>query len=183
MTPDTPRYDQYEASLQTDLQLLCRQRGWLPARFIHTDDLEEKWKELAPEYLQDAVAQFNAYPVATLAWAAYIGIAEAAFWDTDWEANKMRGYISIAGEGGFDTLDENVVRNILNLPLDAPEATHIDDQLACLAGSADDRLRHEGAEPGSPDAFYLFTRTLRVLYRMGVALELHRSGYRWEEVR
>ena len=182
MKPNIPQYDRYEANLQTDLQLLCCQRGWLKGKFIHTDDLEEKWKEIAPEFLQDAVDQFERYPIATLAWPVYIGMAEAALWDEDWESNRKHGYGFIRGEEGFDTLDDNIIRNILHLAIDSDTAHAMDAQAECLANTANSNLRHEGVEPGTSDAFYLFTRTLRVMYRMGVALELTRRGYKWEEV-
>ena len=179
---DTSWYDRFEASLQSDLLELCARQGWLQGRIMECDDLNRQWKRLAPEYMPDAVAQFNAYPLATLAWPGYMGMAEAALWDEDWERNRSFGYAFLHGGAGFDTLDERVLRDLLHMEPDSAEARQTDNRLERLATLANDRLRHEGAEPGSADAFYLFSRALKAMYRVGVALELQRRGYHWEKM-
>ena len=95
-------YDRYEAELFTQLFKCCRSRGWLPERFPESEDINSKWNDISAEFIQDAVREFNSYPLATLAWSAYIGAAVAKWWDKDWEVNSLRGYSSLLGERGFD---------------------------------------------------------------------------------
>ena len=43
-------------------------------------------------------------------------------------------------------------------------------------------IRHEQIEPQSPIAFHVFARAIKVMYRIGAALELKRLGYKLELV-
>ena len=43
-------------------------------------------------------------------------------------------------------------------------------------------IRHEQVEPQSPAAFYIFTRAIKTMYRIGAAMELRRLGYKLERV-
>ena len=43
-------------------------------------------------------------------------------------------------------------------------------------------IRREQIEPQSPMAFHVFARAVKVMYRIGAALELKRLGYKFEEV-
>lgn len=179
--PNIALYDRYEQALQTLLSDMAAMRGWFSQPMPSSDDLEEKWRELAPDYLNDAVGEYNAYPLSALAWAAYVGLAQTQLWEEDWQHNRLRGYRSLQGGNGFDDMDENILLNILHLPLDCPEAESLADRLRLCAEMADSRMKHEGVEPGTVDAFYLFVRTVRVMYRIGVALGLARLGYRMEK--
>lgn len=179
-TPDTTMYDKYEVELQMQLNNLCTSNEWLPVPILSTDDIEEKWADLAPEYLADAAREYNTYPLSALAWASYIGMAVAKWWDTDWENNRYRTYMSLKGSRGFDNMDEHIITDILHYKLEGVEHNNIDAVLRQCATAANDRLRHESVEPGTVDAFYLFTRTVRVMYRIGAALGLAQLGYKME---
>jgi len=43
-------------------------------------------------------------------------------------------------------------------------------------------IRKEGIEPQSPDAFYVFARSVKVLFKIGVSVALKRLGYKYEKV-
>ncbi|MBP5318352.1 MAG: hypothetical protein J6Y77_02995 [Paludibacteraceae bacterium] len=179
--PNIALYDRYEQSLQTQLSDTAAMRGWFSDPMPESADLEEKWRELAPDYLNDAVREYNAYPLSALAWAGFVGLAEAQWWEEDWQHNRERGYRSLQGENGFDDMDEYILQNILHLSPDEAESETLSDRLRLCAEMADARMKHEGVAPGTVDAFYLFVRTVRVMYRIGVALGLARLGYRMEK--
>jgi hypothetical protein len=43
-------------------------------------------------------------------------------------------------------------------------------------------IRHEQIEPQSPMAFHVFARAVKVMFRMGAALQLKRLGYKFEKM-
>ena len=48
-------------------------------------DIEEQWERIAQSYLPDGVREFSAYPLVSLGWMMYVGMAIAHMWDTDWQ--------------------------------------------------------------------------------------------------
>ncbi len=175
-------YDRYEAELFTQLFKCCRSRGWLPEKFPESEDINGKWNDISAEFIQDAVREFNSYPLATLAWSAYIGAAVAKWWDKDWDVNSLRGYSSLLGERGFDDMDEHILQDILFYKLGSADAEHLHSVFNTCASEADALLRRSGAEAGTADAFYVFVRTLRVMYRIGAAIQLTVMGYSFQKL-
>ena len=43
-------------------------------------------------------------------------------------------------------------------------------------------IRHEHIEPASPRAYYIFARTVQILYRTGASIELFLQGYKLEKL-
>ena len=43
-------------------------------------------------------------------------------------------------------------------------------------------IRKENIEPQSPDAFYVFARSVKVLFKVGVSIALKRLGYKYQKV-
>ncbi|MCQ2350932.1 MAG: hypothetical protein MJ003_03060 [Paludibacteraceae bacterium] len=170
-------YDRYEAELLQQLVTLCNERGLLSGKLPSSVDIEDKWKDLSADFMVDAVREYNSYPLATLAWTAYIGAAVAHWWDTDWKQNKTRSYKSLLGFKGFDDMDEHIVQNVLHYKLGDDNATMLDNAFHLCADKANNMLLHQGVEPGSTDAFYLFVRTLRVMYIIGASVHLKQLGY------
>lgn len=64
-------YDRFEADLFTKLFKACADKGWLPEKFPESEDINERWNDISVEFIQDAVKEFNNYPMATLAWSFY----------------------------------------------------------------------------------------------------------------
>lgn len=178
----TPYFDEYENRLQVELLKLCTSHGMLASTLLASEDIDARWKEYAPHYMADAVSQINAYPAAAIAWAGYVGMAVAHWWDADWEHRAEAPYELLHGEQDFDDMDEHITRDILGLALDSPEAQRIEEMLRSCAHTAMTFIRREEIEAQSTKAFYIFARTTRVLFRIGSALELKRLGYKFEKM-
>ena len=66
-----------EEKMQNELLRLCTERGVLKGVLLATEDIDEHWKILAPEYMGDAVPEIAKYPTVSVSWAAYLGMAVA----------------------------------------------------------------------------------------------------------
>ena len=104
-------------------------------------------------------------------------MAEAKFWDTDWEIySQIKDlYGLLKGKRGFDEMDEYVREDVLMLrgqEFDACEALVGD----CAARTYN-FLSHQGIEGGTKEAFEAFVSCLRQLYLMGMAVQLKSMGY------
>ena len=109
-------------------------------------------------------------------------MAVAQWWDTDWGRNHSMKYESLHGARGFDDMDEHIVQNILGLSLDSVEAKQIVNILLCCAQKAVDFIRHEQIEHQTVKAFHVFARTVKVMFRIGAALQLKRLGYKFHKL-
>ena len=179
----TEYFDTFENNLLTELLKSCTSQGALSGTLLASDDIDERWKVYAPEYMADAVPQVNAYPAAAIAWAGYVGMAVANLWDGNWEQYAEEPYTALHGKAGFDDMDEHIVEQILGLPLDSEEAAKIEAIMRSCAHTAMTFIRREDTEAQSTKAFYIFARATRVLFRIGAAIELHRLGYKFEKVK
>lgn len=180
MTTETNYLDAFEQRLEQQLLRLATAAGELDGTLLASPDIDERWKALAPEYMADAVPQVADYPTVALAWASYLGLALAHGWDKDWEAFSRRSYQSFYGSEGFDNMDDFIVSDILGLQPGCDEAQRLADIFLRLARAAVDAIRHEQIEPQSAMAFHAFARAVRLMFRLGAAIELKRLGYRFE---
>lgn len=173
---------QYTQALEDLLLRLAEEEGLLGKQLLETDDLTELFPELAKAYLADAVPDFEKYPLVSLGWIAFVGMAMAALWDSDWEhygaieADAL--YQQIRETRGWDELDEYVLEEALGLRKESDEAKRYTTFLRRASEQAYSTLMHEQAEPSSPLAFQLYGRTLYALYRLGIALGLNLLGYK-----
>ena len=174
--------NRFEEKVQNELLRLCTSRGMLSGALLATDDVTGHWDVLAPEYVADAIGQIADYPTVSVAWAGYLGLAVAHGWDTNWEACVRTAYRQYYGEQGFDDMDEHIVQHVLGLSLESKEAKELEGMIRSCAQMAVTLIRREQIEPQSPMAFHVFARVIKVMYRVGAALELKRLGYRLEEV-
>lgn len=175
--------DHYEARLEQDLMQMLQSRNELPAGPLpQTPDISEKWHDLAPSYCADAVKEIAKYPLVSLGWAMYLGMALAKYWDDDWStyAKHPNLYEHLRDKRGFDYMDE-VVREELFLMKAGSEAfTKCEDLVRSCSQMAHDQIRHEQIEPSTPMAFHVFARSIKVLYRVGAAVGLRKLGYKME---
>lgn len=74
---DTEYLNRFEERLQQELLRLCTDYHVLDGTLLATEDLDNRWHDLAPEYVADAVEQIRDYPVVSVAWAAYLGLGVA----------------------------------------------------------------------------------------------------------
>lgn len=175
-------FDIFENNLLQELMKLCTSHKMLEGTLLASDDIDERWKEYAPEYMADAVPQVNAFPAAAIAWAGYVGMAVAHRWDENWAEYATEPYDKLHGEQGFDDMDEYIVQNILGLSLEDEAAQKIEEMMRRCANTAITYIRREETEAQSTKAFYIFARTTRSMFRIGAAMELHRLGYKFEKV-
>lgn len=178
----TEYFDTFENNLLKELLRLCTSHKMLEGTLLASDDIDERWKEYAPEYMADAVPQVNAFPAAAIAWAGYVGMAVAHRWDEDWSTYAAEPYEKLHGKQGFDDMDEHILQDILGLSLEEESSQKIEDMMRRCANTAITYIRREDTEAQSTKAFYIFARTTRVLFRIGAAMELHRLGYKFEKV-
>lgn len=171
--------EEYEKRLEKLLARLCAKEGGM----MLVEELEERWIEDAPEYMADAVGQINSYPAFTLAVAGFYGMALAALWDTNWEAHKRDSYVGFKNKGGgFDTVDEYILKEIVGVEPESDARKGIDDLMRTLAHTAMSAIQHEDIESQTTRAFYILARTAKVMFRAGVTMELIRRGYHYERV-
>lgn len=182
MDIDKAYLDRFENRMQDEMLKVCTSKGMLDGVLLSGEDIDGLWKVLAPEYVADAVVQVQDYPVVSLAWAAYLGMAVAYGWDADWAVYSKKSYQSYYGQEGYDDMDEHIVRDLLGLALDGDEAIRLAEVLRSCAQSGISLIRHEGIEPQSPLAFHVFARACRVMFRIGAAIQLRRMGYKFEKV-
>lgn len=176
------RFDRFEADLEKQLLQMCTGLGMLGGTLLASDDIDEKWREFAPEYMADAVKNVAEYPEFSVACAAYAGMAVAHWWDEDWGPHHSCALGALQGPRGFDDMDDNIVVNILGFALDSKEAGLIKSTVEALATGLWNFIGRSGIERGTADAFQAFARSCKVMYRIGAALELKRLGYRFQAV-
>lgn len=179
---DSRYFDTYEDNLQQEMLRVCTSLGMLDGELLSSEDIDNKWKEWAPEYIAEALPEVNSYPEFAIACAGYAGMAVAQWWDSDWGRYHSKGYETLHGPRGFDDMDEHIVMNILGHKLDSTEAEQIVNILLCCAQKAVDFIRHEQIEHQTVKAFHIFARTAKVLYRTGAAIQLRRLGYKFHKV-
>ena len=180
---DIEYLDNFEARLTEDMLRLCTSLGMLDGTLLESEDITSKWKELAPEYMADAVPNIKEFPEAAVGWAGYIGLAVAKWWDEDWGKHHNAKYSSLLGPRGFDDMDEHIMENILGYRRGSAEAGIVAKTLLCCSQLAINSIRHENIETQSVLAFQAFARATRAMFRIGAAMELKREGYRFQKVR
>ena len=174
--------DKFEDNLQAELLKLCTSRGVLGGVLLASEDIDDKWHEFAPEYMADSVREINSYPMVAIAWAAYVGMAVAEWWDKDWVKGSTQPYDTLHGKAGFDDMDEHITSEVLGIALDSEQAHAIEDVLRSCATLAITLIRREEIEAQSTKAFYIFSRTARAMYRIGASMRLYALGYKFEKV-
>lgn len=179
---DNRYFDTYENNLLQEMLRVCTSLGMLDGELLNSEDIDQKWKEWAPEYIAEALPEVNSYPEFAIACAGYAGMAVAQWWDQDWGRHHSKSYESLHGPRGFDDMDEHIVQKILGLALDSTEAKQIVNILLCCAQKGVDFIRHEQIEAQTVKAFHIFARTVKVMFRIGAALQLRRLGYKFHKV-
>lgn len=180
--------DKYEQSLTGELLKVCTQQGYLAGQLLPSEDLDEKWEQIAQPYLGDAIKEIAAYPTVAVGWMMYMGMAVAHYWDVDWALyGKMENlYEYVRDKRGFDCMDEHIREKVLGLsPKDKPEDGKLrneydalEELVHMLSTIGLTRIRREQIEPQSPLAFRVYVRTIHALYLIGASVELYRLGYK-----
>lgn len=159
----------------------CSDDKLLDGQMLTVEELNDKWRTSAAEYMAAAVPQIAEYPLAAIAWACYMGMGAAVLWDKSWGEHKDTEdwYSLMASPRGFDEMDEYVVECLVGYSLSSPEAEKLENTIRKCAYLAETFIRKEGIEPQSVMAFHIFARTAKVFFELGVSLELHHRGYKY----
>lgn len=167
----------FEEKVGTELRTSLQSKGALDAHVPECPDVEEKWGEIARAYLPDGVREFEKYPVVSLGWIMFVGMALAYYWDTDWE--KYSGchdlYEELRNKRGYDELDETVVNDLLGYTGESAEK--VTELVAKSASLVYSMLNREQVEPGTDTALGCYIAALHQLYLAGMAMELNALGY------
>lgn len=169
--------DSLEHAVKTDLTQFLINTGAVDSHVPECPDVEEKWLEIVRSYIPDGAKEFEEYPVTSLGWMMFIGMAMAFYWDTDWEkySKKENYYTSLRDMKGYDHLDETVVEDLLGYK--GEKAEKIMDCVAQCASRTLSMLRHANVEAGTRVAFGCYTACLHQLFLAGMEVELNALGY------
>ncbi len=179
----TPISHPLQTQLTDQLLRLCTDSGVLDGQLLETADLNERCKDILAAYLADAVPEIPSYPLVALGWMVYVGMGVAHLWDTDWTAHANTDlYATLRTPRGFDALDEEVRESVLGMERDGTDYQACEALVRRCAQQALDFIHHAAIEPQSPEAFHAYVDTLTVLYKIGIAIELRRQGYKYEAV-
>ena len=174
--------DNFAATLLEDLHRYLVNRGAVDERMPECPDVEDKWVAVAEAYLPDGAREFASYPIASLGWMMFIGMAIAEYWDTDWEKyGKIDDlYTPMRDKRGFDNLDEYILDEVLDLHGDDAET------MQTLVGDCAERAKRalfrQDIEPGTADAFRGYVACLQCMYQLGMAVQLKAMGYHMERL-
>ena len=168
---------QFEDKVRADLISFLQKKEALDEHVPECPDVEEKWGEIARSYMPDGVREFKDYPVVSLGWMMFIGMAMSFYWDTDWEkySGKKDLYEELRDKKGYDNLDETVVEGLLGYAGEAAEK--ITELVAECASRVYGIINHEHIEPGTDVALGCYIAALHQLYLAGMAMELNALGY------
>ena len=125
--------EQYTSELQPLLLQLAQQEGFLRGPLLETADLDELWPALAQPYMASAVPDFEQYPLVSLGWMTFVGMAMAVLWDEDWQRYQPLGsalYTQLRDARGWDELDEYVLEDVLGMLRSSEEAKRYTDWYA-----------------------------------------------------
>lgn len=170
--------DRLEGLLEEGLCKLCTGAQLLDGELLRSPDIDEKWDAYIRDYVSDAVDNFNDYPEAAIAWAAFLGMGVAYNWDLNWRKYRSAPYTEYYGRRGWDDMDEHIMKDLLGLDLEGAEAKKISETMMSCSMAALGLLRHEGVETQTAIGFYALSRCYTVMYRIGASVELKRLKYK-----
>ena len=107
----------FEEKIHKDLCSYLLLKEQIDIQFPQAIDIEDKWISIGQSYIPDGAREYRQYPIASLAWMMYIGMAVTQYWEEDWEKyGKTEDlYLYLRDKEGYDTMDEYIRRNVLHL--------------------------------------------------------------------
>lgn len=167
----------FEEKVKADLRGFLLKKGAIDEHFPECPDVEDKWDEIAREYMPDGAREFQNYPVVSLGWMMFVGMAMSFYWDMDWEKHSARTdfYSQLRDMKGYDNMDEAVVENLLGYKGEAAEK--VTELVAECASRVLNLINHESVEPGTEAALGCYIAALHQLYLAGMGMELCALGY------
>ena len=176
--------NKYEEGLRKMVTEFLTQQKELEGQLLEVEELKDKWKSSAPSYMADAVPEIAKYPLVAIAWAMYEGMGAAVLWDKEWNRyESVEDFHKMFCEPrGFDEMDEYITEILIGIPLESEEAAKFEDMVRSCAERALSLIRKEQVEAQSVMAFHVFARTTKVMFALGVAVQLRRMGYNYVKV-
>ena len=147
-------------------------------------DVEERWESIGNSYIPDGAREFRNYPVASLGWMMYIGMAVAKMWDDEWMLYSQIDdiYLYLRDKRGYDDMDEFIREDLLMLR-DCKEYDELESLVSECASRVNHELMHQQIEPGTREAFEAYVACLHQLYLFGMAIQLKQMGYHMEKLK
>lgn len=172
----------FEEKVKEDLYKFLLSEGEVDKLLPKADDIEATWASVGEAYLADGVREFAHYPIASLGWAMYLGMAIAKYWDDDWEVYSHLDnlYQHIVDKSGFDLMDEYIRGSLLGLRQPQYDAT--EQLVQQCAQRTHAMLMRANFEPATEAAFRGYVASIHQLYLMGAAVQLKRMGYHMTKV-
>ena len=169
--------EKIEETLRKDLHQFLLSMKEVDEHLPECPDVEDKWEDIAKAYIPDGIREFQSFPLASLGWMMYIGMAVAKMWDTEWEIySKIEDlYAYMRDKRGYDSMDEYIREEVLLLR--GVDYTVLERVTGECASRVYNTLMHQHIEPGTREAFNGYVASLHQLYLMGVAAQLKRRGY------
>lgn len=167
----------FEENLLKDLYSYLKLHGEVDNMMPDAPDIEGKWVTVVNSYMADGVREFQQYPLTSLGWMMYVGMAVAQKWDNDWEnfSKAEDPYAVLRDVRGFDEMDEYISEEVLTL--DAGKCDELSKLVGNIAARTYNYLIRQGFEPGTAQAVQGYVSCLHQLYLMGACVQLHRLGY------
>ena len=172
----------FEQNLLSQLYSYLKLHGEVANMMPDCPDVEQQRTPVCNAYLPDGVREFQDYPLSSLGWMAYVGMAMAHFWDADWEKYSHIDdiYAMLRDARGYDLLDEHIAHDIL--ALDDAKADELSTLVGNLAARTYNYMMRQGLEPGTAQAVQAYIGSLHQLYLMGMCIQLHRMGYEMKKL-
>lgn len=166
----------FQQSLHNDLYEYLLSIHAIDRHLPECPDIEDKFRAILEEYLHDGVREYNKYPVTSLGWMMFMGMAMAWMWDKDWANYSLQEnyYQPLRDIAGYDDFDQTVLEI---LGYTGNKAEQITQRVARCAQRVFSTLNRADVEPGTQQAFNLYVAALRQLYNFGIAVELNALGY------
>lgn len=145
-------------------------------------DVEGKWGQIATSYIPDGAREFRNFPIASLGWMMYLGMAVAEMWDDDWTIYSQieNLYVYLRDKRGYDLLDEYICEEVLRLT--EKESSDLETLVGECAARIHASMMRDPIEPGTSEAFDAYVFCLHQLYKFGAAMQLKRMGYHMEKM-
>ncbi len=175
--------DQFEKKLHKGLHQYLLGIGMVDERLPECLDVTDKWESIGSSYIPDGAREYRDYPVASLGWMMYIGMAVAKLWDDAWEIYSQIEdlYLYMRDKRGYDAMDEYVCEDVLMVR--GKEEETLSQVVSECASRVNADLMRGRFEPGTKEAFEAYVTCLRQLYFFGVAMQLKRMEYHMERIR
>ena len=197
--------NKFEDTIHKSLHQYLVGVGEVDERLPECPDVTDRWQSIGLSYIPDGAREFRDYPVASLGWMMYIGMAVAKLWDEEcqWHSIASRSvaseakpsgeqkqweiysqiedlYIYMRDKRGYDALDEYICEDVLMLR--GKDAEKLAQVVSECAARVNADLMREQIEPGTKEAFDAYVTCLRQLYLFGMAIQLKRMGYHMERI-